>query len=290
VEKTGDNPNPQSLKVLGEFLRARRYEIVPAERGIRASSRRRLPGLSREEVASSADMGTSWYARLEAGHVPRPTLMTMRAVTQSLGLNATETNFAFRLAGIYTADLSETAPLRGGTPISEMLSGTGMVAMSLWDKYWGPIAWNAIWDAMFQMSLYPDRVQRNAVVRLETDFAKTFFGADYEKWARSVVGMFRRAYSTGEPSPYAEQVYQLANKLETFRKYWDQHVVADAATPHGVIITRHHPEVGQFSAIPIDLALPEQQAFIRILSPADEEARAKFELLKTNGMDFSQGG
>jgi transcriptional regulator with XRE-family HTH domain len=289
VEKVGPTPNPQGLKILGEFLRAKRYRTPPAERGIQTSSRRRLPGLSREEIASLADIGTSWYARLEAGHIPQPTLGTMRAVSQALRLNETETAFAFELAGIYTSEAGGVSQPRGANPIAEMLSGTGLVSMSLWDRFWGTIAWNAIADAMFQLSQFQDRVQRNPLVRIETEFATTFFGADYESWARNIVGTFRRAYSTGELTPYAEQVFQLASKLETFRKYWDQHVVTDASTPHGIVITRHHPEVGTFSAVPIDLAVPEQQAFIRILSPANEDSRAKFEALKAIGQDFSSG-
>jgi transcriptional regulator with XRE-family HTH domain len=274
-----------SLKVLGQFLRAKRHRIVADP----PSRRRRIqPGLSRDEAATLANIGTSWYARLEAGRIPVPTLSTMRGVSQALQLKPAEVLFALELSGLLPADLLEAQPLVRHDPVVEMICGTGMLSMSLWDKYLAPTGWNAIADAMFLFSECPDRLSRNPVLRLEDEVVLKFFGADYENVARSLVGMFRRAYSTGEPTPYAHAVYERASELAIFRKYWDEHVVADAATSHGQSITRYHPEVGTFSAIPIDLAVPEPHLLVRILSPADDASRAKFEKLKTLGRNYDE--
>jgi hypothetical protein len=51
---------------LGACLRAYRQMIGPAEVGLPGGARRRTPGLRREEVASLAGVGLSWYTWLGA--------------------------------------------------------------------------------------------------------------------------------------------------------------------------------------------------------------------------------
>jgi hypothetical protein len=46
---------------LGEFLKARRARLSPEDFGMPPGSRRRTPGLRREEVALLAGVGVTWY-------------------------------------------------------------------------------------------------------------------------------------------------------------------------------------------------------------------------------------
>src|SRR3954464_2128165 len=50
---------------LGEFLRARREALRPADVGLPPGGRRRTPGLRREEVALLAGVSVTWYTWLE---------------------------------------------------------------------------------------------------------------------------------------------------------------------------------------------------------------------------------
>jgi hypothetical protein len=52
---------------LGEFLRARREQVQPADHGMPAPLDRRTPGLRREDVAALAGLSTGYYVRLEQG-------------------------------------------------------------------------------------------------------------------------------------------------------------------------------------------------------------------------------
>ncbi len=54
------------------FLRDRRADLRPADVGLPAGSRRRTPGLRREEVAHLASMSVEYYARIEQARGPRP--------------------------------------------------------------------------------------------------------------------------------------------------------------------------------------------------------------------------
>jgi transcriptional regulator with XRE-family HTH domain len=274
------------LKVLGKFLRAKRRSLLPEECGVNTHRRRLSPGLSREETAVLAHIGASWYARLEAGRVPHPSLATMRAVSSALQLSPPEVTFAFELAGILTTNQPETQVVATLGPISELLRSDDLVSMSIWGRYLAPIGWNLVGDAMYQFSRHANRVLRNPIVRLEDPEVVQFFGDAYDDYARSVVGLFRRGYSAGDLTPYGAEVFELGSKLATFRKYWDEHVVTDSVTVPGQQFVRHHPVVGSFSAIPIDLMLPEQQGFLRVLSAADEESRAKFLQLRALGRKY----
>src|ERR1043166_2806055 len=52
---------------LAAFIRSRRERLTPADVGLPPGGRRRTPGLRREEVASLAGGGTTWYTWLEQG-------------------------------------------------------------------------------------------------------------------------------------------------------------------------------------------------------------------------------
>src|SRR5947209_5905433 len=52
-------------KELGHFLRTRRERLPPERFGLTRGTRRRTPGLRREEVAQLAGLGVTWYTWLE---------------------------------------------------------------------------------------------------------------------------------------------------------------------------------------------------------------------------------
>ena len=54
-------------KELARFLRTRRERISPEAVGLSGGSRRRRPGLRREELAVVAGIGVTWYTGLEQG-------------------------------------------------------------------------------------------------------------------------------------------------------------------------------------------------------------------------------
>ena len=68
--------------LLGTYLKDRRARLDPAAFGLSAT-RRRTPGLRREEVAQRANISTTWYTWLEQGRggaasAGRPRFATIR--------------------------------------------------------------------------------------------------------------------------------------------------------------------------------------------------------------------
>src|SRR5215472_18412446 len=73
-------------QALADFLRTRRARLQPAEVGLPDRSRRRTPGLRREDVAELANIGVSWYALLEQGRDVRPSRRVLESLAQALRL------------------------------------------------------------------------------------------------------------------------------------------------------------------------------------------------------------
>src|SRR5713226_7466931 len=83
---------------LADFLRTRRTRLQPADVGLPARSRRRTPGLRREEVAELANIGVSWYTLLEQGRDVHPSRAVLENLAQALKLTPAEKQHLFFLA------------------------------------------------------------------------------------------------------------------------------------------------------------------------------------------------
>ncbi|MCO5995733.1 helix-turn-helix domain-containing protein [Actinoallomurus rhizosphaericola] len=88
---TSDNP-------LGDFLRARRELIDPADLDLPDYGRRRVKGLRREELALLAGVSSHYYARLEQGRDRHPSDHVLDALARVLGLNDEAAGHLRRLA------------------------------------------------------------------------------------------------------------------------------------------------------------------------------------------------
>ncbi|MET1073988.1 MAG: helix-turn-helix domain-containing protein [Umezawaea sp.] len=84
---------------LGSFLRAHRERLTPADVGLVGGSRRRTPGLRREEVAALSGVGLAWYTWLEQGRVDT-SRQVLDAVSRALRLDDDAHRHVLALAGL----------------------------------------------------------------------------------------------------------------------------------------------------------------------------------------------
>src|ERR1041384_2859553 len=87
---TKDNP-------LGSYLKDRRTKLDPAAFGI-PLTRRRTPGLRREEVAARANVSATWYTWLEQGRGGAPSAEVLDRIARALILSDVEREHLFLLA------------------------------------------------------------------------------------------------------------------------------------------------------------------------------------------------
>src|ERR1700760_3925103 len=87
----GTNDNP-----LGESLKDRRAKLDPVALGFTAT-RRRTPGLRREEVAQRANISATWYTWLEQGRGGGPSADVLDRIARALMLTDVEREHMFLL-------------------------------------------------------------------------------------------------------------------------------------------------------------------------------------------------
>ncbi|MEU1412583.1 helix-turn-helix transcriptional regulator [Streptomyces sp. NPDC005731] len=84
---------------LGDFLRRRRAALRPEDLGLAPGTRRRTPGLRRDEVAAMANMSTAYYESLEQARGPQPSASMLAGIATALRLTPDERHHLYLLAG-----------------------------------------------------------------------------------------------------------------------------------------------------------------------------------------------
>ncbi|HEV8022162.1 MAG TPA: helix-turn-helix domain-containing protein [Candidatus Lustribacter sp.] len=271
---------------LAQLLRTRREAISPADVGIAAHGRRRTPGLRREEVAYLANIGTTWYSRLEMAHDVKASPHTLLAIAHALRFTVSETEYLFMLADMPLPSLVRSLDLPIPEALEALVRSVHDVGIAIWDQYLTSLRWNAISDAMFDYSSYPDPLGRNSLFRLlREENRAASYGYDHLTLLRSLVGMFRRAYVRAEPGAVAREIFEALQTFSLFRELWDAQVIADdvldsQSGPFG----RYLETVGRFSVVTTNLRVARRDdLIIRINAPADEASAKVFARLRTLG-------
>jgi transcriptional regulator with XRE-family HTH domain len=125
---------------LGEFLRSCRGRLTPAEAGMPRTSRRRVPGLRREELAQLAGLSVDYYTRLEQGRSRSASPEILESLATALRLDDTEHAHLFDLANRRPTQHRETRP-------APPASGSARRPINCWPRWMRPIAPPSCWGA-----------------------------------------------------------------------------------------------------------------------------------------------
>src|SRR6266516_3640532 len=132
---------------LAAFLRSRRERISPEQAGLAPGTRRRTPGLRREEVAQLAGVGVTWYTWLEQGRQINASSQVLGAVARTLRLDPAEREHLFRLADIPDAASAAGAGGAGCEQVpadgQHMLNALVPLPASVLNERFDLLAWNA---------------------------------------------------------------------------------------------------------------------------------------------------
>ncbi|MFF7333312.1 helix-turn-helix transcriptional regulator [Streptomyces sp. NPDC090306] len=213
---------------LADFLRHARARLDPSDVGLTAGTRRRTPGLRREEVAQLAGMSVDYYARLEQARGPRPSRQMLAALARALRLTQDEHDHLFHLAG-------EEPPRREATS-AHVRPGLLLVLDRLHDTpamvttdYGQVLAQNALSQALSGDALARPPRERNMIRRffLDPDAQELFPPEDRPERAREQVAGLRAVASARptDPEP-AALVSELRTGSQEFARLWDEHEVA----------------------------------------------------------------
>ncbi|MGN9788606.1 helix-turn-helix domain-containing protein [Nonomuraea sp. ZG12] len=267
---------------LGDFLRARRDALKPQDVGLPETSRRRVKGLRREEVALLAGMSIDYYIRLEQGRESSPSPQVVEAVAGALCLDAPATAHLWRLVRPAEARTWRRARDTTVSPrLLQFMDGwSASPAFAL-----GPaldiLACNPMAAALHEGFGPADNLARMVFA----DPAGREFYQEWERAAHSCVAEIRAAYGHDPDNPrIAEVVADLSERSPEFAELWARHDVKPK-TQEGKHL--RHPHVGDlhilFSAFTVNGA-PHQQLVVYQAEPAGPTARA-FERLRARADD-----
>jgi PAS domain-containing protein len=207
---------------LAEFLRSRRERLSPADVGLHAGSRRRTPGLRREEVAALAGVGLSWYTWLEQGREISVSATFLDNLSRTLKLDATERRHLFLLAH------QRLPPEPGRTwcvvpaLIHRLMADIPSRPTYVLNLRWDVLAWNSAADRVFGLSSQPAE-RRNLLWLLFTSSAMRELFNPWGEQALQILSSFRRDFVRATQDP---DILSLVKDLEKaspdFKAWWRQ--------------------------------------------------------------------
>jgi len=209
-----------SENLLGSYLRDRRAKLDPATLGF-PLTRRRTPGLRREEVAQRASVSATWYTWLEQGRGGAPSASVLERIAHALMLTEVEREHLFLLAlgrpPEVRYQLTEGVTPRLQRILDSLELSPAIVKTSTWDI----IAWNRAASAVLaDYEALPVR-ERNILRLMFCDPRVRAAQAEWESVARFVVAAFRAdAARAGAGANVQTLVDELARLSPEFDALW----------------------------------------------------------------------
>ena len=239
-----DDPQDHQRRLLADFIRAHRGRLKPADVGLATGTRRRTPGLRREEVAQLSGVSATWYTWIEQGRDVSVSPGALGRLAAALHLSRAERRYLFDLAGKRDPDGSagetdDQAP----AALSAMIAAIALPAYVL-DRTGRARTWNVRAAALFvgwldDASADPERnllryIFRNPAARTLID--------DWERRARRVVAEFRADNSRHLDDPQIDALIdELRRENSVFQQLWDEQAVLGR---EGGERTFNHPRLG----------------------------------------------
>lgn len=231
---------------VSDFLRTRRGRITPEQAGIIGGSRRRVPGLRREEVAMLAGVSVEYYARMERGDLAGVSAEVLDSVAQALRLDEAERDHLddlARAAGPRPMRRRKKACEKGVTPaFQRFLDAVTGAPVWVRDRRMDFVAANALGRALYA-PLFEDPSGRANTARFTfLDPAARLFFPDWEANADGIVATMR-TYAGQNPldKGLTDLIGELVTRSDAFRQRWSVHDVRHHRAGAKRI---HHPVVG----------------------------------------------
>jgi transcriptional regulator with XRE-family HTH domain len=211
---------------LGSFLKSRRARIDPASFGY-SGSRRRTPGLRREEVAQRASISPTWYTWLEQGRGGAPSAEVLDRISSALMLTEAEREHIYIL-GLGRPPEVKYRGTDGISPrLQRVLDALPYSPALIKTPTWDVIAWNrAATLLLTDYSKIPPK-ERNILRFLFTDGRVRAAQEEWEKVARFVVASLRAdATRAGAEAEVAALAQELSLSSPEFERLWRSNDVA----------------------------------------------------------------
>lgn len=233
----------QRYKELGDFLKTRRAKILPSQVGLPEGTRRRTPGLRREEVASLAGVGLTWYTWIEQGRSIQVSAQVLESLARALMLDSQEISHLYTLAGQAPPVSPPNSDETVDPMLQHMLDSLEFSPATVLDARWNVIAWNQA-TAKLSLNFGKINIYKRNLLRImftEEEFKKTF--ADWSTAAQGMVARFRAACGEFIDDPWVKElINELKIESAEFNLWWSMHDVKTEREQFKSVI---HPILGK---------------------------------------------
>lgn len=245
---TVQNDNP-----LGHYLKDRRTKLDAARLGY-PMTRRRTPGLRREEVAQRANVSITWYTWLEQGRGGAPSADVLDRLAGALALTDVEREHLFLLAQNRPPEVQHQQTQDVTPQLQRILDTLEFSPAYVKTPDWDVIAWNRAAEVILPDLLSLPEGKRNLLRMVFCQPHMQEKMLEWESVARFVVATFRAETAKTNVSAYTKALIDELSQLSpAFKSMWLEH---DVRT-HGEG-TKHiqHPTLGlitlEYSAFAVD--------------------------------------
>ncbi|GLI08603.1 transcriptional regulator [Paenibacillus tyrfis] len=233
------------LQALSAFLKAQRAKLLPQTVGLPVGTRRRTPGLRREEVAQLAGVSPTWYTWLEQGRDIKVSKSVLDCVATALQLTVDERKYLFSLAletgaGAHTLieDLPEISP-----SLRRILQELRFCPTIISDRRCHIVGWNEAASHVFLDFQHIPVEQRNMIRLLFTQKEFQRLAVNWEHFVRGFLAIFRAYYGQYvEDEWYGRFLAEMKEVHPDFDRLWEQSEVSSAPE---VLIEFRHAKAGK---------------------------------------------
>ena len=256
---------------LGDLLRSRRERLAPAEVGLPAGTRRRTPGLRREEVAMLAAISPTYYAFLEQGRDVRPSRQVLDALARTLRLNAAERTHVHQLVhgepAPDAADASELLADAVDALVDRLDPCPTYVTGRRFDVLAANRAARTLWTDWPALAAE----ERNLLWWMFTNPAARTILINWETEASAQLARYRASAARHPDDPsFRELTERLHTASPEVRNWWPRHEIAPLSS--GTKRVRH-PVLGELELHHVVLQVadhPDQKLVTFAPSPEDQ--------------------
>jgi transcriptional regulator with XRE-family HTH domain len=271
-------------KDVHDFLVSRRARVTPEQAGLPSyDTKRRVPGLRREEVASLAGVSFDYYARLERGNLSGVSEAVLESVARALELDEAERAHLFDLARmaatpVRAAKARKPAAASVRPSVAGILAGMTAVPAYVRNARMDILAANDLCYALYTGVLAPAQMPVNLARYVFLDHRSTGFFLDWEIIADEVVGTLRGEVGRNPTDRgLSDLVGELSTRSDAFATRWGRHNVRIHRTAHKRL---HSFVVGNIELTGDALELPgDGLTLIAYTAEVGSHARDQLDLL-----------
>jgi transcriptional regulator with XRE-family HTH domain len=256
---------------VGEFIRARRAALTPADVGLPSVGARKVSGLRREEVAVLCGVSVDYYTRLEQGREHHPSAKILDALSRGLLMSDDQRAHLYLLAGLAAPSLRSSTVREVAPELVRLIQGWPNNPAVILDDAMNVLIRNRLGQALYSGFGTEDNVVRMTFLH---PHGRDFY-VDWPRAAHATVANLRAvAGRDTRRQDVAALIEELSAASSEFRRLWSQQSVRGKTLEPKDF---HHPVVGPITLTyhAFDVrSVPGQQLLVYDAEPGSASAAA----------------